>query len=104
MIGLGSSGLAHIIRAVLPIEFLVVKPWVCDTCLSWWLCIIGTLIFLHYDNKRMERELQQSDYASLCGVAGEWAHEATFIRNGVCRIKPYTNLGDIRMTDWHNGR
>ena len=73
-------------------------------CTLFNLCIIGTLIFLHYDNKRMERELQQSDYASLCGVAGEWAHEATFIRDGVCRIKPYTNLGDIRMTDWHNGR
>jgi hypothetical protein len=34
--GLASAGSASVIRAVVPTTWLLVKPFSCDLCISWW--------------------------------------------------------------------
>lgn len=36
VIGLSAAGAALVIRAVIPTLWLLVKPFSCDLCLSWW--------------------------------------------------------------------
>ena len=39
-VGLLASGAALIVRAVVPQHWLLVKPWSCDLCMSWWSSLV----------------------------------------------------------------
>lgn len=43
--GLFAAGLTSIIRAVLPVTLLIVKPFSCDLCMSFWCSGIGMALF-----------------------------------------------------------
>lgn len=47
ILGLASSGLTNVIRAIVPQEWLLVKPWSCDLCMSFhgvW--VMGLVTFI----------------------------------------------------------
>jgi len=46
MIGLGSVGAALVVRALVPLQFLLVKPFSCALCLSFYGCAAGTTLWL----------------------------------------------------------
>ena len=42
-IGLIAAGAAQIIRAVVPQHWLLVKPFSCDLCMSWWGSLVASV-------------------------------------------------------------
>lgn len=43
-IGLVAAGTALIVRAVVPQHWLLVKPFSCDLCMSWWSSLVASVL------------------------------------------------------------
>lgn len=43
-LGLIAAGLTLVIRAVVPQLWLLVKPFACDLCMSWWSAWLGAIM------------------------------------------------------------
>jgi hypothetical protein len=44
IVGLASAGLCFVVRALVPVNVLILKPFSCDLCMSWWGSIVGILL------------------------------------------------------------
>jgi hypothetical protein len=43
-IGFAAAGLALVVRALVPTLWLLIKPFSCDLCMSWWGSVVFTLL------------------------------------------------------------
>lgn len=43
-IGLIAAGITSVVRAVVPQLWLLVKPFACDLCMSWWCAWLGAIV------------------------------------------------------------
>lgn len=44
LVGLSSAGLCFVVRALIPVTILILKPFSCDLCMSWWGSIIAVVL------------------------------------------------------------
>ena len=54
-LGLIAAGLTSVIRAVVPQSFLLIRPFSCDLCMSWWSSLVGAtgLVLLDQADMRL---------------------------------------------------
>lgn len=48
-LGLIAAGITSVVRAVVPQIWLLVKPFACDLCMSWWSAWLGAIALQIHD-------------------------------------------------------
>lgn len=65
ILGLAAATVATIVRAFVPPLWLLVKPWSCDLCMSWW----SSLVISPIVNSRLAPGLPMSLVVVLAAAA-----------------------------------